>query len=169
MKAHIITIGDEILIGQTVDTNSAWIGKQLSSLGFNVNGISSVHDLREDILEALKSAEDKSDVIIITGGLGPTSDDITKQTLCDFFNTHPVVNQEVLAMIEVMMKRRGIPMNENNRKQAEVPETCIVLKNIRDAIYYDRTCYSGAKKTLSFTGHNSQKYNDIRTVRGQAG
>ncbi len=131
MKAHIITIGDEILIGQTVDTNSAWIGKQLSSLGFNVNGISSVHDLREDILEALKSAEGKSDIIIITGGLGPTSDDITKQTLCDFFNTHPVVNQEVLAMIEVMMKRRGIPMNENNRKQAEVPETCIVLKNIR--------------------------------------
>ena len=131
MKAHIITIGDEILIGQTVDTNSAWIGQQLSSLGFNVDGIISVHDLREDILDVLKNAEGKSDVIVITGGLGPTSDDITKQTLCDFFNTHLVVNREVLAMIEVMMSRRGIPMNENNRKQAEVPENCIVLKNIR--------------------------------------
>jgi len=131
MKAHIITIGDEILIGQTVDTNSAWIGQQLSSLGFNVDGIISVHDLSEDILDALKNAEGKSDVIVITGGLGPTSDDITKQTLCDFFNTHLVVNREVLAMIEVMMSRRGIPMNENNRKQAEVPENCIVLKNMR--------------------------------------
>lgn len=131
MKAHIITIGDEILIGQTIDTNSAWIGKQLSSLGFNVDGITSVHDLREDILDALKNAEVKSDVIVITGGLGPTSDDITKQTLCDFFNTHLVVNQEVLAMIEVMMSRRRIPMNKNNRRQAEVPETCKVLKNIR--------------------------------------
>jgi nicotinamide-nucleotide amidase len=131
MKAHIITIGDEILIGQTVDTNSAWIGKQLSSLGFNVDGITSVHDLREDILDALKNAEVKSDVIIITGGLGPTSDDITKQTLCDYFNTHLVVNQEVLAMIEVIMSRRSISMNENNRRQAEVPETCMVLKNIR--------------------------------------
>jgi len=98
MKAHIITIGDEILIGQTVDTNSAWIGQQLSSLGFNVDGIISVHDLSEDILDALKNAEGKSDVIVITGGLGPTSDDITKQTLCDFFNTHLVVNREVLAM-----------------------------------------------------------------------
>jgi len=131
MKAHIITIGDEILIGQTVDTNSAWIGEKLSSIGFNVNGITSVHDQREDILEALKNAESKSDVIIITGGLGPTSDDITKQTLCDFFNTQLIVNREVLTMIETMMDRRGIQMNDNNRRQSEVPENCIVLKNIR--------------------------------------
>ncbi len=131
MKAHIITIGDEILIGQTIDTNSAWIGKHLSNLGFDVNGISSVHDLRDDILEALKNAESISDIIIITGGLGPTSDDITKQTLCDFFGTNLIIDKKVLAMIEEMMNRRGIPMNENNRKQAEVPASCKVLKNIR--------------------------------------
>jgi len=131
MKAYIISIGDEILIGQTVNTNAAWIGEQLSMIGFDINCTATVHDQREDILDVLKIAESKSDVIIITGGLGPTSDDITKQTLCDFFGTHLIIDKEVLAMIEVMMKKRGIPMNENNRKQAEVPADCKVLKNIR--------------------------------------
>ena len=131
MKAYIISIGDEILIGQTVNTNAAWIGEQLSMIGFDVNCIATVHDQREDILEVLKIAESKSDVIIITGGLGPTIDDITKPTLCEFFDTELVLNKEVLAMIEVMMKKRDIPMNEKNRRQAEVPKTCRVLKNIR--------------------------------------
>jgi nicotinamide-nucleotide amidase len=130
MKAQIITIGDELLIGQTIDTNSAWIGSELSKLGFDVCRKISVHDLRADILAALKEAQGKSDVILITGGLGPTSDDITKQTLCEFFNTRLVVNIEVLEMIEEMMKRRGFAMNQNNRRQAEVPESCMVLKNI---------------------------------------
>lgn len=130
MKAEIITIGDELLIGQTIDTNSAWIGEELNGIGFDIVRKTSVHDKREDILDALKeSLFRKSDVVIITGGLGPTSDDITKQTLCDFFNSHLVVNNEVLAMIEEMIKRRGFPMNENNRRQAEVPESCLVLKN----------------------------------------
>ncbi len=131
MKAYLISIGDEILIGQTVNTNAAWIGEHLSNIGFDVNFITAVHDKRADILDVLKIAEDKSDIIIITGGLGPTIDDITKQTLCEFFETHPVTDKEVLAMIEIMMERRGIPMNEKNRKQAEVPQTCFVLKNIR--------------------------------------
>jgi nicotinamide-nucleotide amidase len=129
MKASIITIGDELLIGQTVDTNSAWMGAELSKCGFDVYRMISVHDRREDILYALKEATGKSDVVLITGGLGPTSDDITKQTLCEFFNTHLVINADVLNMIEKMMHHRNFPMNEKNRRQAEVPESCRVLKN----------------------------------------
>jgi nicotinamide-nucleotide amidase len=129
MKASIITIGDELLIGQTIDTNSAFIGAEMSNLGFDVHRITSIHDRREDILNALEEAKGKSDVVLITGGLGPTSDDITKQTLCEFFNTRLVINNEVLEMIQQMMARRNFAMNENNRKQAEVPESCRVLKN----------------------------------------
>ncbi|MGC1389484.1 MAG: competence/damage-inducible protein A [Bacteroidales bacterium] len=129
MKAAIITIGDELLIGQTIDTNSAWMGAELSKAGFDVYRITSVHDRREDIIYALNEASGKTDVVLITGGLGPTSDDITKQTLCEFFNTHLVINMEVLKMIEEMMSHRNFPMNDNNRRQAEVPESCRVLKN----------------------------------------
>jgi nicotinamide-nucleotide amidase len=129
MKASIITIGDELLIGQTIDTNSAWMGAELSKGGFDVYRITSIHDRREDILNALNEAAGKTDVVLITGGLGPTSDDITKQTLCEFFNTHLIINNEVLTMIEEMMVRRNFPMNEKNRQQAEVPESCRVLKN----------------------------------------
>jgi nicotinamide-nucleotide amidase len=131
MKAAIITIGDEILIGQTVDTNSAWIGSELSKSGFDVFRIISVHDLREDILYALNEVIGKADVVLITGGLGPTSDDITKPVLCEFFNTHLIDNEEVLKMIEEMMNRRNNPMNDNNRRQAQVPELCRVLKNAK--------------------------------------
>ena len=129
MKAEIITIGDELLIGQTIDTNSAWIGAELSLAGFDVHRKTSVHDRRSDILKVLSETAGESDVVIITGGLGPTSDDITKQTLCEFFNTRLVMNNEVLAMVEDMMSRRNFPMNENNRRQAEVPESCTVLTN----------------------------------------
>src|SRR5664279_174828 len=129
MKASIITIGDELLIGQTVDTNSAWMGAELSKYGFDVYRITSVHDRREDILYVLKEATGESDVVLITGGLGPTSDDITKQTLCEFFDTHLVMNEDVLMMNELMMRQRNFPMNERNRRQAEVPESCRVLKN----------------------------------------
>ena len=129
MKAAIITIGDELLIGQTIDTNSAWIGAELSNAGFDVARITSVHDWKEDILSALHEAAGKTDVVLITGGLGPTSDDITKPTLCEFFNTRLVTDNEVLRMIEEMMTRRNFPMNDRNRKQAEVPESCRVLKN----------------------------------------
>ncbi len=129
MKAEIITIGDELLIGQTIDTNSAWIGSELSLAGFDIQKKTSIHDNRPDILRALNDALGKSDVVIITGGLGPTSDDITKETLCEFFETRLVINDEVQTMIEEMMLRRNFPMNENNRRQAEVPEKCRVLTN----------------------------------------
>jgi nicotinamide-nucleotide amidase len=129
MKASIITIGDELLIGQTVDTNSAWMGAELSKSGFDVLRIISIHDRKSDILYALDETAKESDVILITGGLGPTSDDITKQTLAEYFNSDLIVNTEVLDMIEKMMKNRNFSMNENNRRQAEVPSSCRVLKN----------------------------------------
>ena len=129
MQAAIITIGDELLIGQTVNTNSAWMGAELSKAGFDVYRMTSIHDRRDDIIYSLNEVAGKTDVVLITGGLGPTSDDITKQTLCEFFNTQLVMNNEVLHMIEEMLARRNFPMNENNRRQAEVPESCLVLKN----------------------------------------
>jgi nicotinamide-nucleotide amidase len=129
MKAAIITIGDELLIGQTIDTNSAWIGAELSKSGFDVFRIISIHDRREDIIYALDATGKEADVVLITGGLGPTSDDITKQTLAGYFKTRLVKNNEVLKMIEEMIGRRNFPMNENNRRQAEVPESCRVLRN----------------------------------------
>ena len=129
MKAEIITIGDELLIGQTIDTNSAWMGAELSLAGFDISKKITIHDNKSDILKALSDSSGKSDVVLITGGLGPTSDDITKQTLCEFFNTKLVLDEEVLDMIGKMMLRRNFPMNENNRRQAEVPESCMVLTN----------------------------------------
>ena len=129
MKAAIITIGDELLIGQTIDTNSAWMGAELSKSGFDIFRITSIHDRKSDIIHALDEAAKESDVVLITGGLGPTSDDITKQTLAEYFNTRLIMNQEVFQMIEEMMNRRNFPMNDNNRRQAEVPESCRVLKN----------------------------------------
>lgn len=129
MKAQIITIGDELLIGQTIDTNSAWMGAELSSLGFDIIRKISIHDLRKDILETLAETSGRSEVVLITGGLGPTSDDITKQTVCEFFGTKLILNNEVLSMITEMMNKRNFPMNENNRRQAEVPESCRVLRN----------------------------------------
>ncbi len=129
MKAWIITIGDELLIGQTVDTNSAFIGAELSKAGFDIERKISIHDRRDDILQTFRGINPDVQLVITTGGLGPTSDDITKQTLCEVFDTRLVLNREVLARVEEMMLRRAFPMNENNRLQAMVPENCRVIPN----------------------------------------
>jgi nicotinamide-nucleotide amidase len=129
MKAEIITIGDELLIGQTIDTNSAWIGAELDKVGFEVFRITSISDKRDHILKTLQEIAGRSEVVILTGGLGPTSDDITRQTLCDFFQTRLVFNEEVFKMIEKMLLQRNFPMNDMNRRQAEVPESCRILFN----------------------------------------
>ena len=129
MRAIIITIGDELLIGQTIDTNSAFIGSELSRIGFDISKKISIHDKKDDILEALTDVAGKAQVVIITGGLGPTSDDITKPTICEFFNTRLALNKMVLEMIQKMMRRQGVEMNENNRNQAMVPERCRVIPN----------------------------------------
>lgn len=127
--AEIITVGDELLIGQTVDTNSAWMGMQLSMRGIRVNRITSISDRREEIIAAFDEALGRVPLVLMTGGLGPTSDDITKETLAEYFGTRLVMNQEVLEEVTTRITRRNLEMNENNRRQAMVPEGCRVLAN----------------------------------------
>ena len=129
MLAEIITIGDEILIGQIVDTNSAWIAQELNQIGIRISQITSISDNRHHILEALEIAKKRSNIVFITGGLGPTKDDITKQTLCDFFDTKLVLNKDVLKMISDFFTKRGKPLTILNKDQALVPETCEVILN----------------------------------------
>lgn len=129
MKTEIITIGDEILIGQIVDTNSAWISEQLNLLGIEVYQITSVHDDHEHILKALANAASRTDLVLITGGLGPTKDDITKKALCDYFGCGMVVNKEVLLQVTSILSKRNIRINQLNQDQALVPEKCTVLPN----------------------------------------
>lgn len=129
MTAEIITIGDEILIGQIVDTNSAWIAEQFNLNGIEIYRITSVHDSREHIAEALKSAEERVDIVIITGGLGPTRDDITRAALCDYFNTKLVFHEPTFNHIKQMFALRNSGFNRLNSDQAMLPETCEVLTN----------------------------------------
>jgi nicotinamide-nucleotide amidase len=131
MQAEIITIGDEILIGQTIDTNSAWMGERLNAIGIRVHRITSISDNVEEILSSLREASSRSQLILITGGLGPTKDDITKKTLCSYFETDLVEDPESLARIESFFKGRGLPMLEVNRQQALVPRNCTILHNMR--------------------------------------
>ncbi|TDO24145.1 competence/damage-inducible protein A [Pedobacter duraquae] len=129
MLAEIITIGDEILIGQIVDTNSAWMAKQLNLAGIKVKQITSVSDDEAHILEALKLAEERAEIILITGGLGPTKDDITKLTLAKYFNMGFRRDEETLEQVKSIFKRFNRPMIESNMKQADVPDGCIVIQN----------------------------------------
>jgi nicotinamide-nucleotide amidase len=129
--AAIITIGDELLIGQTIDTNSAWMGRELNRAGIWVRRKAAVADKREDILEALQNESSAADVIFITGGLGSTGDDITKSVLCEYFGASLTENAEVLVNIKTMFTSRGLPLVERNLQQALVPDTCIVLPNDR--------------------------------------
>ncbi|MFB1022092.1 MAG: competence/damage-inducible protein A [Vicingaceae bacterium] len=130
MQAELITIGDEILIGQTIDTNSAWMGKELNSLGIQVSQITSIKDERDAIKNALFAAEQSAaNLVFITGGLGPTKDDITKHVLCEYFNTVLIRDNEVLDRIQTFFKARGREMLESNNQQADVPEACTVLLN----------------------------------------
>jgi nicotinamide-nucleotide amidase len=129
MLAEIITIGDEILIGQIVDTNSAWMAQKLNEEGIRVKQISSVSDDRQHILAALAEATTRADIIFITGGLGPTKDDITKQTLAEYFNVKLVLNDDALNNVLNIFKRYNRSLLEVNRKQAEVPENCEIILN----------------------------------------
>ena len=113
MNAEIITIGDEILIGQIVDTNSQWIGKELNKIGVSVYQISSIQDEEQHILNAFKEAQGRADIVIITGGLGPTKDDITKKTIAKYFNNQEIVEYpEVIDHIKAMFKKYNIPYNK---------------------------------------------------------
>jgi len=130
MFAEIITIGDEILIGQIVDTNSAFIAKEFNKIGVSVVQITSIQDERNHILKALEEAESRADIVVITGGLGPTKDDITKHTLCEYFQDTLVENQEVLRHVEqIFSKYISAPLLQVNKNQALVPSKAQVLHN----------------------------------------
>ncbi|APZ46790.1 competence/damage-inducible protein A [Polaribacter reichenbachii] len=129
MKAEIITIGDEILIGQIVDTNSQWIGTELNKIGVSVYQISSIQDDKQHILNALKEAQERVDIVIITGGLGPTKDDITKHTIVEYFNDTLALNEKVVHHIKALFQKYNIPFGELNRLQGLVPTKATVLEN----------------------------------------
>lgn len=130
MTAEIITIGDEILIGQIVDSNSAFISKELNEIGISVFQISSIQDEKAHILTALKEASQRADIVILTGGLGPTKDDVTKYTLCEYFRDQLVHNEEVLKHVERLFKKlNDSPISQLNREQAMVPSRAKVLHN----------------------------------------
>ena len=131
VNAAIITIGDELLIGQTIDTNSAFIAQELNKIGIWMKKRIAIGDVKEEILKALKEQSKDCDVIIITGGLGPTADDITKPALCEYFNSNLIVDDGALQNVKNIFTRLNRPLIERNLKQAEVPDNCIVLPNKR--------------------------------------
>ena len=128
----IITIGDELLIGQVIDTNSAWMAQELNKEGFNVIRRVAIADEKQSILTALSEEEKHAAIILITGGLGPTSDDITKPTLCQYFNGRMKLNEEALENVKYLFEKVfKKPVTPINLKQAEVPDCCRVLQNKR--------------------------------------
>ena len=130
MNAEVITIGDEILIGQTTDTNSQWIGEQLNKIGVSVYQITTIQDDKQHILNALKEAENRVDIVIITGGLGPTKDDITKKTIAQYFNDQNIIEYpEVTENIQRMFKKYNIPYNKVQQFQAQLPSKATMLMN----------------------------------------
>lgn len=129
MKAEIITIGDEILIGQIVDTNSAWLGEKLNAEGISIRQITSISDKHDHIISALKRAGELASLVLVTGGLGPTRDDKTKAAICQFFDTELVMDESVLTHVAQLLEPRGIEMNELNQEQALVPKAATVLPN----------------------------------------
>ena len=130
MKAELISIGDEILIGQIVNTNSVFLAKQLNRIGVEINQITSISDKKNVIINTLDDARKRADIIIMTGGLGPTKDDLTKHTLCEYFNDKLEKNEAVLAHIEKIFKKYiSTPINDLNRAQAELPSKASLLHN----------------------------------------
>lgn len=129
MKASIITIGDELLIGQVINTNSAWLASELTAMGFSIQSHLSISDRADDITETLERCLRDNDLLIFTGGLGPTNDDITKKVMADFFQSEMVFSDEILEHVEGIITGYGSSMNEKNREQALVPKAARILKN----------------------------------------
>lgn len=129
MSTEIISIGDELLIGQTVNTNASWMGEQLLKAGIRVDWVTTVGDSAAHIEQALQIAETRAKVVLLTGGLGPTHDDITKKVICQFFDSKMILHEQVLEHIKARFKTRGIAMSQVNRDQALVPEKAKVIFN----------------------------------------
>ena len=157
MRAEIITIGDELLIGQVVDTNSAWMAERLNEAGIELYQITSVHDDREHILKALDEAFSRADIVLTTGGLGPTKDDITKHVMCDYFGTSLVEDLRVCAHIHDLYKDRPEALNRLTATQWLVPESATILPNrvgSAPIMVFQKTTFETLKtsKTLSTQG-----------------
>ena len=129
MMIEIITIGDELLIGQVMDTNSGWMANELTQHGFEVIAISTVGDNTNGIIRSIDTAFERADILLLSGGVGPTDDDVTKHTLCQYFHTALEFNDEVLQNIESIFLKRNIPLNQLTKKQAYVPSNCTVIQN----------------------------------------
>ncbi len=129
MKAEIISIGDELLIGQTINTNAAWMGQELNKIGVDVHQVSAISDDKDHIIQAIEEARSRVDLVLITGGLGPTKDDITKTTLVEYFKTRLIMHPEILESIKGRLKDRNLEINELNRQQALVPENARIFLN----------------------------------------
>lgn len=131
MKAEIITIGDEILIGQTINTNAAFIGEQLTALQIEISHSSVVHDNIKDIIDEFKRAFENNDLIVVTGGLGPTHDDVTRKCVVQFFQTELVTNDEVLSDIKRFFEVRGRVLTKTNEEQSLIPKIAVPIRNSR--------------------------------------
>jgi nicotinamide-nucleotide amidase len=129
IRAEVVTIGDEILFGQITDTNTQWIGTELTNIGIRVIRKSSVGDQAENILQVLNETHQRADIIILTGGLGPTKDDITKKTLCTYFGVGMVRNETALALVTSFFAKRGREMTDLNRAQADLPANAVYMQN----------------------------------------
>lgn len=151
MNAIIITIGDEILLGQILDTNSQYISKQLTRIGAEVTEILSIPDKRDEIYETVDYAMQQADLILVTGGLGPTKDDVTKKVLAEYFGSRLVMNVQAMEWLEELLEGRGIAMNANNKSQAILPDNCRVLRNYKgtaSGMWFER----GWKSLISLPG-----------------
>ncbi|MBL4667951.1 MAG: competence/damage-inducible protein A [Flavobacteriales bacterium] len=129
MDIDIISIGDELLIGQTLNTNAYWISKELNAIGFTIREQVTIADTEEAILAAASNSLSKANVVLITGGLGPTNDDLTMPTLNKYFGGELVKDDKVYRHIEKLVTSRGFEMNINNQDQAIVPNNCTVIHN----------------------------------------
>ena len=165
MRAEIITIGDELLIGQVVDTNSAWMAQQLNEMGISLHQITSVHDDREHILTALDEAFSRADIVLTTGGLGPTKDDITKHVMCEYFGTQLVEDSRVRTHIHELYKERPEALNRLTATQWLVPESATILPNrvgsapimvFENEVKDERLKVKGEGHNSKFIIHNSK-------------
>ena len=129
MNVEIISIGDELLIGQTINTNTSWIGMELSNIGARILKTTTISDQKKEIIDSLTEIDEKTECVIITGGLGPTKDDITKHTLCEYFETSLEIHEPTLDKIKAFFAQRKRPMLETNHLQSALPKTCDILEN----------------------------------------
>lgn len=150
-KVEIINIGDELLIGQVVNTNASWMGELLSAWGFEVKQMTTIADQSEDIKEAVKLAMNRTDIILLSGGLGPTKDDITKKTLSDFFNSEMYFNEEAFQNVNRLFKARGFQVSDVNKDQALLPQKAIAIPN-ENGTAYGMWFQEGKKVIVSMPG-----------------